>query len=333
MIATDYRVTFLKKQQAALVPHPIDLAPAPGGLVGENVISLISTGSERGGFTQDFPPESYPMETGSSSIARVIAVGDGVDGYQVGDLFYHNGHHTRYARLDASDAIPVPAGAKPEEVIFGRYAAVSMTSVYKMKAKPVDWVIVTGQGMVGMMCAATLQAFGFRVYAIDPSAERRDAARQAGLLHVGESLEQLGAAKQSCGALLECSGNENALHAAIPYLRKGAEAFQIGVPWHKTSDWDAHTLLYELFYAYISIHGGWEWSLPLKNDDFHVHTSFGHIRTAMELIAQGKVIVPEIMYELRDPARCNDVYTEITVPRMRPTSMILDWRQFKEECL
>lgn len=327
---TDYRVTFLRKQQAALVPHQFDATPAAGELVGENLVSLISTGSERGGFTQDFPAESYPMETGSSSVARVLAVGEGVDGYKAGDLFYHNGHHTRYVRLAAQDAIPVPVGAKPEQVIFGRYAAVSMTSIYKMQAKPVDNVMVTGQGMVGLMCAATLRAFGFNVYAIDPSPERREASRLAGLRLVGESMEALGAAKQSCGALLECSGNENALHAAIPYLRKGAEAFQIGVPWHKTSDWDAHTLLYELFYAYISIHGGWEWSLPLKDDDFHVHTSFGHIRTAMEMIADGRITVPEIMYELRDPARCHEVYTEITVPRMRPTSMILDWRMFKE---
>ncbi|MDD4849380.1 MAG: zinc-binding dehydrogenase [Gemmiger sp.] len=328
---TDYRVTFLQKQQAALVPHEFEGTPAAGEIVGENVISLISTGSERGGFTQQFPPESYPMETGSSSIGRVLAVGQGVEGFQPGDLFYHNGHHTRYAKLKAEDAIPVPAGAKPEQVIFGRYAAVSMTSIYRMKAKPVDNVIVTGQGMVGLMCAATLQAFGFNVYAVDPSPERQSASRQAGLTHVGDSLEALGAEKQGFGALLECSGNENALHAAIPYLRKGAEAFQIGVPWKKTSDWDAHTLLYELFYAYISIHGGWEWSLPLKNDDFHVHTSFGHIRTAMELIAAGKITVPEVMYELRDPAQCNKVYTEITVPRMSPTSMILDWRTFREE--
>ena len=137
--------------------------------------------------------------------------------------------------------------------------------------------------------------------------------------------------KQSCGALMECSGNGNALHDAIPYLRHGAEVFQIGVPWHKYSDWDAHDLLYELFYAYISIHGGWEWSIPLKNDDFHAHSSYSHIQTAMEMIAGGKIKIPEAMYELRSPADCNQVYADIAAPVMRPVSMILDWRQFKEE--
>ena len=116
-------------------------------------------------------------------------------------------------------------------------------------------------------------------------------------------------------------------------MRHGAEVFQIGVPWHKNSQWDAHELLYELFYAYISIHGGWEWSVPLKSDEFHAHSSYSHIQTAMELISNGKILIPDTMYELHDPARCGQVYADIAAPVMRPVSMILDWRQFREEKL
>lgn len=327
---TDYRVTFLAKEKAALTARPFDGTPAAGEIVGENVISLISTGSERGGFTQQFPESSYPMETGSSSIAKVIAVGEGVSGYRVGDLFYHNEHHTRYVKVKAEDTIAVPDGAKPEHVIFGRYAAVSMTSIFHMQAKAADNIIVTGQGMVGMMCAGVLQCFGYTVYAVDLSPERREIARAAGIRLVGESLEALGVPLKSCGALMECSGNERALQASIPYLRSGGEAFQVGVPWHKTSDWDAHALLRDVFYGYISIHGGWEWSIPRKSDEFHAHSSFSHIRTGMELIAQNKIMIPEAMYELRNPKDCHAVYSEIAMPRMRPTSMILDWRMLKE---
>lgn len=327
---TDYRVAFLKKGAAGLIKHPFNAVPAPNEIVGENVLSLISSGSERGGFTQEFPPENYPSETGSSSIGRVLAVGENVAGYHPGDLFYHNLHHTRFVRLPAVDAIPVPAGSNPEHVIFGRYAAVSMTSIFEMKAKPVDRIIITGLGMVGLMCAAVLQAFGFQAYAVDPSPKRREIACSAGVQHVGEDLKALGIPEKSCGALMECSGNETALRDAIPYLRKGGEAFQIGVPWHKCSEWDAHSLLYEAFYAFISIHGGWEWSLPLKNDEFHVHSSYGHIQTAMQLIASGKILIPAEMYQLRDPADCGKVYTEIAESCDCPVSVILDWRKFKE---
>ena len=55
------------------------------------------------------------------------------------------------------------------------------------------------------------------------------------------------------------------------------------------------------------------------------------MRTGMELIAEGKIKIPEIWYELRDPRECDMVYREITVPRMRPTTMIFDWRDFTED--
>lgn len=181
---TDYCVTFTAKQKAGLIAHPFDSRPEPGEIVGENILSLISTGSECGGFLTG---SQFPCETGSSSIARAIAVGENVTELSPGDLFYHNGHHTKYVKLDAGDAIPLPIGIQPEKALFGRYAAVSMTSIYRMKAKPVDKIIVTGLGMVGLLCACTLQAFGFLVCAVDPSPVRRETACLAGLAYVGKA--------------------------------------------------------------------------------------------------------------------------------------------------
>lgn len=322
----DMRVAFTKREEAALLEVEMDDTLEADEILGRNLLSLISTGSERGGFTQEFPADSYPMETGSSSIAQVVSVGSGVTDLKEGDLFYHNGHHTLYVKIKAGDTIRVPEGVKPEHALFGRYAAVSMTSVYHSAAKPVENVIVMGLGMVGLMCAQMCSSFGFHVYAVDPSEERRRIGAETGLTHVGASLEEWPELEKQAAAMFECSGNENALHSAIPYMRKRGEIFQIGVPWKKSSDWDAHTLLYELFYSFISIHGGWEWSIPLKSDELHSHSSFSHIRSAMEFLAEGRIKVVEDMYELRDPRECNQVYHDITIPRMCPTSMMLDWR-------
>ena len=324
----DLRVAFIKKKEAALIEVDFDETLKPDEILGKNVLSLISSGSERGGFTQEFQADSYPMETGSSSIAKVVKVGAEVKGLKEGDLFYHNEHHTLYVKLKADDTISVPREVKPEHALFGRYAAVSMTSIYHSAAKPVEKVVVTGLGMVGLMCAQIADSFGYEVYAVDPSEERRNIARKTGLVHVGKSLEEWPRLKKQVATMYECSGNENALHNAIPYMRKRGEIFQIGVPWKKGSDWDAHTLLYELFYSFISIHGGWEWSIPLKSDELHSHSSYGHIHSAMEFLAAGRIKVIEEMYELRNPKECNQVYHDITVPKMCPTSMMLDWRNF-----
>ncbi len=325
----DYRVTFVKTKEAQLIEHDWVKSPlADDEVFGQNILSMISTGSERGGFTTEFKPEQYPMETGSSSIARVIEAGKDVTGLKPGDLFFNHCHHTLYVKAKADDTIPLPEGLAPEKALFARYAGVSMTSIFKANIKPVEKVIVTGLGLVGNMCAQVLQSFGFDVYAVDPSSERREAAVKVGLRHVGASLAEFEGLSYAAGALMECSGNENALISSLDYIRKGGEIYQIGVPWRKNADWDAHNLLRSLFYGFISIHGGWEWSIPRKSGDFAPHSSNGHILAAMQLLAQGRMNVTEEMYELRNPKDCNAVYSEISIPRMSPTCMILDWRTF-----
>jgi NADPH:quinone reductase-like Zn-dependent oxidoreductase len=325
----DYWVVFTGKEQAALTRHCFDEKPGPGEITGRNIISLISTGSERGGFTQQFPPDRYPMQTGSSSIAEVLRVGEGTCRYKPGDLFFHGRNHTLYVRTAEEDALAIPAGLAPEKAVFGRYAAVSMTSIFRMRSRPVDKIAVTGLGLVGLMCAQTLLCMGYQVYAADPSPERRAIAARTGLGNIAGEFDEWPDLKKSFGALMECSGNENALRYALPFMRPGSDAFQVGVPWRKNGDWDAHSLLYELFYAYVSLHGGWEWYLPKKPTDFEAHCSYNHIRSAMELIAEDKMkVVPE-MYELRDPGDCQGVYRDIAGQRMAPAAMILDWRKLE----
>jgi threonine dehydrogenase-like Zn-dependent dehydrogenase len=326
-VLEDYRVVFTEREQAALVRQYFDEKPGPGEITGRNIISLISTGSERGGFTQQFPPGHYPAQTGSSSVAEVLRTGEGVDRYRPGDLFFHDRNHALYTRTAAEDTVAIPEGLAPEPAVFGRYAAVSMTSIFRMRARPVDKTAVTGLGLVGLMCAQVLVCMGYQVYAVDPSPERRAIAARTNLNHIASDLTEWPDLKKSLGALMECSGNEKALRGALPFMRPGGDMFQVGVPWHKTSDWDAHSLLYDLFYGYISLHGGWEWYLPKKPTDFEPHCSCYHIHSAMTLIAEGRIkVIPE-MYELRDPQDCHNVYRDIAGQRVTPVGIILDWRK------
>jgi threonine dehydrogenase-like Zn-dependent dehydrogenase len=318
------------QEKAELLAAEMDDRLAEGEVLGENIVSLISTGSERSGFTQLFRPEQYPMQTGSSSIARVIKTGAGVNadvnGLKEGDFFYHSKHHTKYVKLSAADAIKTPDGLAPHEAVFARYAAVSMTAIYRMNAKPVEKILVTGLGLVGLMCAAVLNCMGFEVYATDPSAEHRAVAAEMGIENLSDSFDAWPELKQSAGALRECSGNERALQAAIPFMRKGSDAFQVGVPWQKNSDWDAHSLLNELFYAYVSLHGGWEWFLPEKPNEFNPHSNFYHIESVMKLIKDKKLVIPASMYEIRKPEDCQNVYADIAAKGYKGISMILDWQ-------
>lgn len=325
----NYRVAFVKPREASLITRELDETVGEGEVFGRNMLSLISTGSERGGFTSEYDASCYPMETGYSSIAQVVSVGEGVTGLKPGDLFYHDGHHNLYVKARANDVITLPEGIVPEKALFSRFAAVTMTSMFHSKAKPVDHVVVTGLGLVGLMGAQVLQNFGYCVYGIDPSENRRDVAVKSGLKNVAASIDAWPKLNGKVAVIFECSGNEKALSASISYMRKGGEVFQVGVPWEKTSEWDAHSLLYHIFYGFISVHSGFEWSIPRKEDEFHSHSHVSHIRMAMEMIADGRIKIINDMYELRKPEECAQVYQEILTPQMKPTGILFDWRDFE----
>jgi threonine dehydrogenase-like Zn-dependent dehydrogenase len=268
------------------------------------------------------------MQTGSSSIAEVLRAGEGVTRYRAGDRFFHDQNHTRYVKVHEGDSVAIPEGLESEKAIFGRYSAVSLTSIYRMRAKAVDNIIVTGLGLVGLMAAQVLNCLGYKVYAVDPKAARRDVAALTNITNIAASLDAWPHLKKSAGGMLECSGNEEALRLAIPYMRPNSDIFQVGVPWHKNSDWDAHSLLNDLFYSYVSLHGGWEWFLPKKSTETEPHSSYFHIRMAMDFIAEGKIAVVPEMYELHDPRDCDIVYKEIAHPSRCFTTMMFDWRKF-----
>jgi threonine dehydrogenase-like Zn-dependent dehydrogenase len=320
------RIVFTGKERAALREADFDDTLAPAEIIGRNLVSLVSTGSERGGFTQAFPPESYPMQTGSSSIAEVVRAGQGVTGYKPGDLFFHDSQHSLLVKCNEDDALAVPPLLSAENAVFGRYCAVSMTSIYRMRAKAVDAIVVSGLGLVGLMASQVLNCLGYRVYAFDPQPYRRETAAQTGCATIAAGPEAWPGLKKSAGGMLECSGSEEALRLALPLMRPGSEVFQVGVPWRKYGSWDAHALLRDIFYSYVSLHGGWEWYLPKKPAEFEIHSSYTHNRAAMELIAGGKIkVIPE-MYESCNPRDCHEVYREIACPSKNWLAMMFDWR-------
>jgi threonine dehydrogenase-like Zn-dependent dehydrogenase len=326
----DLRIVFTGKEKAELREADFDDTLAPGEILGRNLVSLVSTGSERGGFTQEFPAESYPMQTGSSSIAEVVQVGPGVTAYKPGEFFFHDRQHTLFVKCGEDNAVALPPLALPEKAIFGRYCAVSMTSIFRMRARAPDTVIVSGLGLIGLMASQILNCLGYQVCAFDPDLYRRETAAKTGCAVIGSGPEAWPRLKKTAGAMLECSGNEAALRTALPLMRPGSDVFQVGVPWRKNDSWDAHSLLRDIFYSYVSLHGGWEWYLPKKPGEFEIHSSYTHNRSAMELIAREKIkIIPE-MYESRNPRDCQEVYAEIARPSKHWIAMMFDWRMLKD---
>lgn len=319
-------IQFIGKQLASLTECDFDLTPqSPDEVVGKTVVSLISSGSERGGYMDYYGGAVYPMSTGYAAVMEVLAAGEAVKDIAVGDLVFNTAPHNAYNRVKAENVVLVPAGMKPEHAVMGRIPAITMTSMIESNIRPTEPVAITGLGIVGLLCAQVFEHCGYEVYSSDPIAARRDVAKACGLRHVLASLDEAPEIKGKVGLALECSGMEEAALALIDLIRKGGELSIVGVPWYRSSDIDAHTLLLKIFYGYVHVHSGWEWSLPRHASEFLPNSNYGSFRRAMEWIADGFIKVDGI-YQVESPRDCDRVYGQIATGKLQKTCAIFDWR-------
>ncbi|MCK9861665.1 zinc-binding alcohol dehydrogenase [Paenibacillus sp. ATY16] len=318
-------VQFVKQGKAALVQETFqERSLDETEIFGKTLVSLISSGSERGGYMDYFGGSRYPMEIGYAVVMQVIDTGSKVKHAKPGDIVFASAPHRLYNFVSEDDIVPMLEGMLPEEAVLCRIPAVSMTAMLKTQIKPVEPVLVTGLGIVGLMCAQMMKHCGYTVYAVDPGEKRRQIARECGLLHVYASIKDCQAAGRF-GLAMECSGAEQAALDALDVLRKGGELSLIGVPWYRGTDTWAHDIFLKVFYGFITMTSGWEWSIPRHSSEFMPGSNYGNFAVGMEWIKNGALKVDGI-YELVDPARCDDAYQSLVNKTYTKTCTIFDWR-------
>ena len=319
------KVIFTRRANAELIAEPYLPSLQPRQVLGRTLVSVISTGSETGGYMDFFGGTAYPCATGYAAVMEVLETGAEVKRFSVGDIIFAEAPHQLYQVIDEDRAVPVPSGMKPEEAVLTRFPAISMTTMIHTAIRPTEPVLVTGLGIVGLMCSQVMQRCGYPVWAVDYSASRRQSAEACEIRHVVSSLEDLQDLKGRFGLAMECSGNDFATLGALEMLRPGGELAIIGVPWRKTSDAFAHDLFRVIFNNYIHMYSGWEWSLPRSSAVFQPNSTMHSFEKAMEWIRDGSIRTNGI-FRLYRPDHCAGLYQTIASGNLDVTCAMFDWR-------
>ena len=307
-----------------------DRALGPHEIFARSIVTLVSNGSERGGMGGYPGGEALrgsfrPTTTGYAAVLEAISTGAEVTAVRPGERFFAEAPHQAYSRLDDDSAVRLPEGIEPERAVFCRFPAVSMSSILQSAVRPTEPVLVTGLGIVGLFCAQVLQLFGYETAAVDPSPARRETAAGCGVRSLFADAGELAARKGQFGAVMECSGMEAAAFSGLRLLRPGGELWQIGVPWYRSTEQSAHELLRELFYGFVTLRSGWEWSLPRHSAEFQPNSHQRSIEKSLEWLADGRLRT-EGCCTLFDPAGCGEVYRQIAEKTLPTTAAMFDWR-------
>jgi NADPH2:quinone reductase len=163
------------------LPRP---EPEPGQLLVEvaaSGVNFIDVYKRQGVY-----PMATPFVLGEECAGRVVAVGDGVDGYAIGDLVAAAsalGTHATHAVIDAARAVPVPDGV-PLDVaaavmLQGMTAHYLVNSTFPLAAGQTA-LLHAAAGGVGQLLVQLAKAKGARVIGTVGSAEKVAIARERG---------------------------------------------------------------------------------------------------------------------------------------------------------
>ena len=132
-----------------------------------------------------FRPEP-PFIPGNEGAGEVVAVGQGVAGFKLGDRIMSRHRLGAFAQLGnskAEDCDPVPAGMRIEAaaVFRGAYHTAYHALVQRARLKAGDWVMVNGAaGGIGIAAIQVAKLFGATVIATASTDEKRAACLEEG---------------------------------------------------------------------------------------------------------------------------------------------------------
>jgi L-iditol 2-dehydrogenase len=162
--------------------------PAPGELlvrVEANGVCATDARKYRVGVNDG----TYPFNPGHEWVGRVIALGQGVDGWSAGDRVYGDtyGGYAEYVTIPVESGewscgpTSLPDEVPPERAVFLEPLADCMHAVVdQASVRSDDHVVVVAAGSMGLQVIAVASRIGARVTVIEPQPERRALAGRFG---------------------------------------------------------------------------------------------------------------------------------------------------------
>lgn len=122
-----------------------------------------------------------PLPLGYCNAGTVLAVGDGVVGFAVGDRVASNGPHAEIVAVPANLAAKVPDAVSDEAAAFTVIGAIGLQGIRLMKPELGETAVVIGLGLIGQLAGQLLRAHGCRVIGFDFDREKVELARSLGM--------------------------------------------------------------------------------------------------------------------------------------------------------
>jgi predicted dehydrogenase/threonine dehydrogenase-like Zn-dependent dehydrogenase len=150
----------------------------------KQVLDKIKTDGLRPTLNAVFNKLGQPLPLGYCNVGRVIAVGEGVDDFKIGDRVANNGPHAEFVCVPKNLAAHIPDGVTDEEAAFTVIGSIGLQGIRLCNPQLGETIVVVGLGLIGLLTAELLVANGCRVIGIDLDAKKIAIAKRKGVIAI-----------------------------------------------------------------------------------------------------------------------------------------------------
>lgn len=122
-----------------------------------------------------------PLPLGYCNVGKVVALGEGVTEFKIGDRVASNGHHAEFVNVPKNLVAHIPENVTDEEATFTVVGAIGLQGIRLCNPTFGETVVVVGLGLIGLITAELLVANGCKVIGIDLDAQKIEIAKSKGI--------------------------------------------------------------------------------------------------------------------------------------------------------
>lgn len=140
-----------------------------------------------------FTKLGQPLPLGYCNTGKVVAVGEGVNEFKIGDRVASNGQHAEFVCVPQNLVVKVPDTISDDEAAFTVIGSIGLQGIRLLNPTFGETIVVIGLGLVGLITAQLLKANGCDVIGFDYDQSKVDLALTYGIKAVnpGQGTRQI----------------------------------------------------------------------------------------------------------------------------------------------
>lgn len=307
----------------------------PDSVLIRNHYSAISTGTELARLAGTEWYFVLPKTPGYCCVGEILKVGANVTKFDVGDKIYCYGNHSEYQVVNIKNTIAIKIGDDIDEQIVPvvRMATIAATAIRTSTIEFGDWVVVMGQGLIGIMAAQLARLQGARVIGVDICNERLGYSMRCGIDFTinskEENLEER-VSKITAGSmastLIEATGNPILAAESLKLISRSGELILLGSP-RGCFEYNLTDVLNPCHLAEynVTFKGAHEWKYPTVKDKFIKHSIERNTEIILDYAKSGRIEIRKLISHVVRPEEAQEIYKELRANKDKFMGIVFNW--------